>query len=204
MGMWADIEARYRPGYAPPEYVKVLVAGLPRSGTYFLTELLRRHGVPTGHECIFALRSVRDPPTYRHAYGDDPVIEVSGFAVPWLEDCRRAGLKVVQYLRHPVPCCTSNVNYFSEQHKQVTWEETCATFLAWHQVLERVADHTVYLERLPEGVEKIFQLAGREVQISPSILAASPRGTSTPGGPWTWADLPPELQEFARRHGYTE
>jgi hypothetical protein len=154
MSIWTEVEQRYKPGVKLPDSLRVLITGLPRSGTFFTTDLLSQF-LPkqVGHEAIFALQTVQDPPTYPwHLKDHKLVIEVSGLSAPWVRDCKDAGIKIVQLLRHPVRCISSNLNYFDITRNNLTWDETAEAYLKWHKQIEEVADLTIYLEHLPLGL----------------------------------------------------
>lgn len=206
MSIWTEATDRYKPGYKPPPSLRVLISGLPRSGTFFLQEVLNQY-LPNqvGHEAIFGFSKLHDPPDYGFRDPHHPPIrvEISGMSAPWVPDLKAAGIKIVQLLRHPVRCISSNLNYFDMCRHPITWDDTCETYLNWHRRIETHADITIYLEHLPMGLAMILDWLNIHSDIDyHEAMNKARRGTSTPLLRGTWADLPSDLQTYAENHGY--
>lgn len=181
-----------------PEW-NLLVAGLTRGGTQFTSHVLRRLGVSTGHEAVFGTDGPRElVPFFRKQH---ITVEVSGLAAPF---CDLVHVPVVHLLRHPVRCIQSNIAFFRLYDK---WERLCQVYLDWHRMIEKVAVHTVHLERFRAECGELIRLASPNPEPSRSavdmaIEVADHGARKYTPAPYGWDDLPKELQEYARTHGY--
>lgn len=179
----------------------MLVSGMPRGGTTFIANLLNQI-IPTGHESIFGNGHINDPPL-----GCSPSVEVSGFSAPWTPLLRDRGVKIVQLVRNPLKCCTSCYNYFKAGQQHLTWEEVCNTYLTFHGILEGTRDVVIHLERWAESMPEILALLReKDPEVSrgwkPKPGIHSPSSWAEPRR--KWSDMPKELQEYGRKHGYFE
>lgn len=184
--------------------LRLVVAGLPRSGTTWLSNVFQGLGVKAGHERLFSPSEGED---LRRRKGF--VVDVSGFVHPYLEALRKAEIPVVHLLRHPIHNLTSILNYFPSQfppsYRSRGWQYLCKYYCDNHKRLDDYSCATIYLERLSPGeVKNLLAMVGESrplSQIEQAMRGAS-RGRSTPESRFLWADMPDELQEYAIHHKY--
>ena len=184
-----------------PEHptLRFLVAGMTRGGTQYVANFLRRVGVPAGHESVFGVDGVRElVPFYKKQQIE---AEVSGLIAPGY--LSRINWPLVHLMRHPVECIRSNMAFFHF----TDWDTLCRVYLDWHRAIQAAALFTIHLERFAETVDELVRLAAPNPTPSRSAVEQAmqfvDRGarkyTPHPNG---WEQLSPELQEYARSHGY--
>lgn len=190
-----------------PWNLQLVVAGVPRGGTQYLTNCLRpalMSQLTAGHEALFCYNFVRD-------YGDRQAhdVEVTGFAWPYLDSLVARGIPIFHLLRHPVPACNSILKFFPESFPvpERDWPAAVELWYQWHR---RTSEKALYWFRLEDqtedAVEDILKILGVDVpreEIERCCSKAS-RGNSTAGDLITWDHLPPVVQDFAYERGYSE
>jgi hypothetical protein len=199
---------RYQVSLRPPE---VVVTGTGRSGTGFLTEVLREVCVNAGHEAWFNPFRKMAP---------DLQVDVSWMALPMLSGRERF---VGFQLRDPLKVLSSLANgdletpdgvaylRFAQEHTP-GWDDTdpllhnLVRFLThWWEKGVGAADQVWEVEELsPDTIVHLALEAGVEVswEDAEAAIAGVPASTNKhrPGPKLAWADLP-ELPETERLRG---
>ena len=200
--LFARVESLYQPKNLWGS-LKMCVAGLPRSGTFFVSRALTKMNISASHETVCGVSGVGKETPVRH-------VDVTGFAALWVDSMARQGVKVVHLIRHPVPTCNSIVNHLSKllpDDPKEAFQVAATYYEKWHGMIDKVATATVYLESIEEGLKTITRLLGLDVP--PETLARA-MGESNknelkakPVSFSTWEYLPPSVAEYAStKHGY--
>lgn len=191
---------------------ELLIIGCARSGTFYITEVLKACGLRIGHEWI---RS-------------DGVcsweMTVDSEEVPWgdaKEGCRfdhvfhqvRHPLKVISSLYHTEPRRSFPFirKYLNEIHDEDSRLTVCAKYwYYWNLLAEQQAEFTYKIEDLKYVWKELERRLGR--QLDKSVLKSIPQTTNTRGAVeyFTWEELERELDPdlygkirvLAQRYGY--
>jgi len=194
----------------PPD-LKGLITSLPRSGTSYMSRVLRLLGAPeVGHEYIFgARRPITTPGRVDCQY------EVTGFVAPWLKQLDKLypDLRVLHLIRHPVPWLTSVCNSFGKYKcekipSDELWRRACSVYERWHGwSYARVEKDTMRIEDICECREQVGWLLNRELDPKQwaDAVASAERGNSRSFPVWgTWEDLPESTRQYAEKYGYSK
>lgn len=199
--LFARVEDLYQPKNCWGS-LKMCVAGLPRSGTFFVSRALTKLNVGAGHESVCGVSGVtRETPT-RH-------VDVTGFAAPWVSSMARQGVRVIHLIRNPVATCNSIVNHLSTllpDDPKEAFKVAATYYEKWHGLIDEAAQATVYLENIEEGMWTITRALGLDVPKENLAQAMKESNKNelkaTPVSFSTWEDLPPSVVEYAAKHGY--
>lgn len=150
-------------------YPKLIVAASPRSGTYFLSELLTQGGLVMGHECFYGIPGSG---TWRN----NMIGECSWLAAPFLERDKKDRV-VLHLVRNPLKQITSLMRTdFFEPYKfkgnvYTQWvqlhipdiefysikDRYLVFWLRWNQWIEKHANATYRLEDIVKDPYEIFK-----------------------------------------------
>lgn len=140
--------------------MKILITGTGRSGTGYISQVLRHAGIRCGHENVYH-------PTTRSSWEwGDYEAESSWLAVPYLEPIIRAHrnhVLVVHLVRHPVACARSLLHFFKTDdthfhdaiRRFAPWilddaaspiERFCRYWVTWQRHADAYADLRVRIE----------------------------------------------------------
>ncbi len=160
-----------------PRHLRVLVTGCGRSGTRYLSFVLRRLGLDVGHERI----------------GRDGVISwalaVDDAAPPWGPRGRDLSFDVVLHqVREPLRVMNSTVTFREESWRFIARHvpyragaplplRAAAYWYHWNVAAERHASLTYRIEDLPRALPEICRLL--EVACDPSVLQRVPTDVNT-------------------------
>jgi len=196
----------YRGHSLTPQTMKKLravVTGVPRGGTRFLAGVLQllSKGNHVGHESVFSCEAVRKP---RKKNGS--IIEVSGFAWPYLQGLTEAGIPVFHLMRDPVDTANSWMKFFPDAFPKVNrdWPRALCMVWNWHLVNEKHTSNVIRVEKPARGLIKLgkelgFKWAAEEVN---SAVEKVDRGPSAACNLIPKSIVPPAVKNFAAKHGY--
>jgi hypothetical protein len=192
---------------------RLLVTGTGRSGTTYLTELLRACGVRCGHEAVFG--------PYGQGDWDDFEADASFMAVPYLP----LDIPTVLVLRHPLAVvksfhdfgfftqCTTEYQHFVAHYAPMAWwgerselDTALAYWCTWNLRAALHADRIYRLEHLnPSSLAEILELGGFHPGPATNAFAVVPPGlnpkTAEKWRDWSpnWADFNPNVAATARQ-----
>lgn len=222
--LFDDLEQNYvnHSGMVLPTHVRMLVTGLPRGGTFYISDALTRAGIPTSHEMYYSQQGQR-----RHTRTDYfPRIEVSGFMYPWMRWIHEGGascwpdsdgknhlrffMPVYHVIRHPVNQISSILNYFHRPDSPPDWtaKNVEYTWLQAHTRNEEYAIQTFRMEDMQDTVKALYYLyeeyTGNDYDEPDwdKVFREAQVGSSTPEKRITWDELDPETREYAKRFDY--
>jgi hypothetical protein len=171
--------------------IKYIIAGLPRSGTGFMSQLLTSAGVPIGHEMFFGMPGHGFYP--KNAVGDS-----SWMSVPFLQNFAAT---IIHLVRDPMENISSLMhrNTFSEEksiftaykmyrlpslenYKEI--DKYLHFYIEWNKQIERMANLRVKLEDVtadPAEFLKELQIdvIGKELNTNPSNASIRPTSNLT-------------------------
>lgn len=199
--------------YLNAEEKFLLIVGTARSGTFYVTKLMKECGIFIRHEY----------------YGDDGVCSWLMVAetnnTPWGPG--RVGYTfthILHQIRNPLKCMSSIYTtepyeawkYVLENTPEITWRDPkvvrCAKYwYYWNLKAEKLAEFSYAVEDIENQWEKIEQVLG--MKLDKSSLDRLPKDVNTRGGhqmEFTWkmlkAELDPtlykQIQTMAKKYGY--
>lgn len=196
---------------------RILVASMPRSGSYYTTGLLRAAGVEVAHEAVgkeacvswwFGAPHSDVRPGYRD---DDPHHHGDGLhPQDWTFSVR------AHLVRHPLSCCASvwTFPYFTKQSWRYV-EANCpgvkpgmenpdrvvAFWYGWNRLIEKHTDHLLRLEHMREDWPAFAKAAGlvEEVPMTPAKNVARKSSAFKPPRRFSWSEVSPALRVRARK-----
>jgi hypothetical protein len=188
--------------------LKLVVGGFPRTATTYISSMIRdlmEPGYPVGHERIF------QPDTGFCDMALDTIVDVTGFAGPYLPDLREVGtVTILHLMRHPVDTLNSCLNYFDhyfpQGEKAQYWDWMVQVWYHWQRKWADNAHGTVYMERRVDALQRIGELLSKEWTEEEIIRRSRSafKGRSSKGYVKGWEDLPTEVRRFAESYGYTK
>ena len=205
---------------------RVLITGIGRSGTGYMSKLLSEAGLPCGHEKVFHQRTSRLP-DWRGLSA-----ESSWLAVPWLGSLPE-DVSVVHLVRHPVKWLASwalsvwehrgrtrpqgRSTSYIERQTGVAWvslasedvmDASMRLWVLWNEKVVR-ADRRMKIELVGrEELSWILSSVGAPLDRVQGALDDTPHNVnSRPHGAVRWADVRsrPSAKPFAElagRYGY--
>jgi hypothetical protein len=208
---------------------RFLIVGTGRSGTRFMSHLMRSAGINCGHESVYTLKfATQNAPSRdrRPSWGNYEA-DSSWLAVPYLD---RLDIPSIQVVRHPLATVQSmlELGWFSGQRRnvipqiifssrpEIRYEKTrpdkCLAFwIYWNQTAQMYARRWFSLEHFNYWDMKMLlgevgQPADRKVDWNVmEKLADDPVATNKKPKderePWdiTWDSFRPRLKKIARR-----
>lgn len=195
--------------------LRLIIAAAPRSGTEYISALLRSCGVRCGHESVYGLH-VNLPGSW--------VADASWLSIPRLPR-RPSSAKIAHQLRDPRRAIASQVvseawcewpvNLYAQficEHFNVEHiaDPALRAAMLWLQCTEQIRDMqpaTWYrVEDVGPGeIEELAELAGADAQHVLDSLREIPRTLNhrRPPQPLGWDDLPRCVEQLAKDYGYT-
>lgn len=198
----------------PPPPRAVIVTGIGRSGTGYVAEVLRKSAMRSSHKHVFHA-GVLNPCVRCLKHLD---VEVSGFAMPHLDDRKFRPYPVVQVVRNPLPWLNSwkqkryarsyidahlpdsDVAPFVEPDPDgiatdAFFTDALRTWFLWNLAIARRAIFFFRVEDMsPDDVEGIALLAGVTAWDPKHAIEAVPTDFNTAGSPThprpSWRSLP--------------
>lgn len=184
--------------------LKLVVSSTPRSGTFWMSNVIKNLGVGVGHEVCATSQG------FRPGRAVQPV-EVSGFSAQYLVSLKGQGVKVVHLVRNPVATCNSILRYFpgffGKFPSRGGWEAVCEHWLVTHaEILNRSSRLVVLEDCKNEDIGVILETVGVSASADDidTALGKAERGRKTPGTRFSWLDLPSEVAALASHLGYSK